>query len=95
LGTGTGAAGGVKPVDIGGLDKLRAEGRALPGTPAAFEKEELRRLFGRVLEDGRLLDREAFELLRIAGVTEYITYLNTSDVCSEWFHELSALRDGN
>jgi hypothetical protein len=95
LGIGTGAVGGVKPVDIEGFDKLRAEGRAPPGTPVALEKEELRRLPGMVFEEGCLLDREeAFELSRIAGVTEYITYMNASDVCFEWFHELPTSRDG-
>lgn len=73
LGIGTGAVGGVKPVGIEGLDKLRAEGRALPGTPAALEKEEPRRLPAVVFEEGCLPDREeAFELLSIAGVTKYI-----------------------
>lgn len=37
LGIGTGALGGVKPVDSDGLDKLRPDGRAPPGTSTALE----------------------------------------------------------
>ena len=94
LGIGIGALGGVKPVDPAGLDKVRPDERAPAGTPPALEKEDLCRLPGRVLEMEGLLDREAFELLRIVGMTEYITYLNALDVCSEWFHEFLALKDG-
>lgn len=65
LGNGTGAVGGDKPVDLGGLDKLRAEGRTPPGT-AMLEKDEL----ADFLVEGGLGDRLAFELLRIAGVTQ-------------------------
>ena len=72
LGNGTGAVlGGVKPVDDpGGLDRVRAEGRAPPGTPAALEKEELCLCISpnRVFEKEGLLDRVTFELLRIAPV---------------------------
>ena len=50
LGIGTGALGGVKPVDPDGLDKVRPDGRGPPGTPAALEKEDLCRLPGRVFE---------------------------------------------
>ncbi len=60
LGIGTGTVGGVKPDDPGGLDKVRADGQAPPGTPAALEKEEPSRLPGIVLEMEGLLDREAF-----------------------------------
>jgi hypothetical protein len=94
LGIGTGALGGVKPVDPGGLDKVRPDGRPPPGTPAVLEKEDLCRLPCRGFEVEGLLDREAIELLRIAGMTEYITYMNASDVCSEWFHEFLTLKDG-
>lgn len=38
LGIGTGPLGGVKPVDPDGLDKLRPDGRASPGTPATIEE---------------------------------------------------------
>jgi hypothetical protein len=94
VGIGTGDLGGVKPVDSGGLDKARPDGRAPPGTPATLEKEDPRRLPGKVFEMEGLLDREAFELLRIAGMTEYITYRNALDECSEWFHEFLILMDG-
>jgi hypothetical protein len=50
LGIGTGAVGEVNPDDPGGFDESRVEGRVSPGTPAALEKEELRRLAGRVFE---------------------------------------------
>jgi hypothetical protein len=93
LGIGTGAFGGVKPLDPDGLDKLRPDGRAPPGTPATLE-EDLCRLPDRVFEMEGLLDRETFELLRIAGMTEYMTYMNALDVCSEWFHEFLTLKDG-
>jgi hypothetical protein len=86
--------GGVKPVDPSGLDKVRPDGRAPPGTPAALEKEDLCRLPGTVFEMEGLLDREAFELLKIAGMTDHITYMNALDVCSEWFHEFLTLKDG-
>jgi hypothetical protein len=94
LGIGTWALGGVKPLIPGGLDKVRPDGRAPPGTPAALEKEGPCRLPGRVFEMEGLLDRETFELLRIAGMTEYITYTSALDVCSERFHEFLALKDG-
>jgi hypothetical protein len=69
LGIGTGDLGGVKQVEAGGLDTVRPDGRAPPGTLAKLEKEDLCRLPGRVFEMEGLLDREAFELLRIAGMT--------------------------
>ena len=71
LGIGTGALGGVKPVDLAGLDKVRPDGRAAAGTLPALEKEDLCRLPGRAFDMEGLLDREAFELLRIASTTEY------------------------
>jgi hypothetical protein len=92
LGIGTGALGGDKLVDPG-LDNARPDGRAPPGTPAVLEKEDLCRLPDRVFELEGLLDREAIELLRIAGMTEYITYANALDVRSEWFHEFLTLKD--
>jgi hypothetical protein len=94
LGIGTGTFGGVKPVDPDGLDMVRPDGRAPPGTPAALEKEDLCRLPGRVFEMEGLLDREAFELLSIAGMTKYITYMNALDVCSESFPEFLTSKDG-
>ena len=62
LGIGTGAVGGVKPVDLGGLDKVRAEG---PAPTAELEIEEpcLCMFPGRVSE-GDLLDRETFRLVK-------------------------------
>jgi hypothetical protein len=66
--------------------------RAPPGTPVALEKDDLCWL--RVFEMEGMLDREAFELLRIVGMTEYITYMNALDVCFEWFHEFLTLKDG-
>jgi hypothetical protein len=92
LGIVTGAWG-VKPVDPSGLDKVRPDGRASPGTPAALEREDLGRLPGRVFEMEGLLDREAFELLRIAGMAKYITYMNALGVCFEWFHEFLTSKD--
>lgn len=64
VGIDTGTLGGVKPVDPGGLDKARPDGRAPPGTPTALEKEDLCRLPGRVFEMEGPLDREAFKLLK-------------------------------
>lgn len=87
-------SGRVKPVDPSGLDKVRPDGRAPPGTPAALEKEDLWRLPGRVFEMEGMLDREAFQLLKMAGMTDHITYMNALDVCSEWFHEFLTLKDG-
>ena len=48
--------------------------RVPPGTPAVLKKEDACRLLGRAFEMEGLLDQEAFELLRIAGMTDYITY---------------------
>ncbi len=95
-GVGTGTVGRVNPDDplAGGLDKVRADGRVPLGTLAALEREELRRLPGRVFEVEGLQDREAFKLLILANVTEYITYMNALDVCSEWLHEFLTLKDG-
>jgi len=90
----TGTSGGVKPVDTGGLDKVRPDRRAPPGTPAVLEEDDLCRLPGRVFEIESLLDREAFGMLKRADVTEYITYMSALDVCSEWFHEFVTLKDG-
>ena len=86
LGIGTEVIGGVKPVDPvdpDGLDKVRPDGRAPPGAPAALEIEDLCRLPGRVFDMEGLLDREAFELLKIASITGYITHMNASDEYSE------------
>jgi hypothetical protein len=93
LGIGTGALGGDKLVGPGGLDNVRPDGRAPPGTPAVLEKEDLCILPDRVFKLEGLLDREAIELLRIVGMTEYITYANALDVRSEWFHEFLTLKD--
>jgi hypothetical protein len=96
-GIGTGAVERVNPDDPGGLDKVRADGRVPPGILAALEKEELCRLPGRVFEVEGLQDREAFQLLILANVTEaaeYITYMNALDVCSERLLELLTLKDG-
>ena len=70
--------------------------RVPPGTPAVLKKEDACRLLGRAFEMEGLLDQEAFELLRIAGMTDYITYwyMNALDVCSEWFHGFLTLKDG-
>ena len=92
-GVGAGAVGRVNPDDPGGLDKVRADGRVPPGTLAALEREELRRLPGRVFEVEGLQDREAFKLLILVNVAEYITYMNALDVCSEWLHEFPTLKD--
>jgi len=94
LGIVTGDLGGVEPIDPSGLDKVRPDGRAPPVTPAELEKDDLCRLPGRVLEMEGLLDREAFELLRIASMTKYGTYMNALGVCSEWFHEFLTLKVG-
>lgn len=88
LGNGTGAVGGLKPVDLDGLDRARAEGRRPPGT------ETLEKELADFLLEGGLGDRLAFKLLRMAGVTNYTTYTNVLGVCSEWFHELLTSRDG-
>ena len=96
LGIDTGAVGGVKPDDLGGLDKVRAERSAPPETPAALEEEELcLRIFpGGEFEERVLLNRETFRVIRMASVTGYIKHTNALDVCSEHFHELLTLRDG-
>jgi hypothetical protein len=71
-------------------EELRAMGTcaglpAPPRTPAIPEKEGLGlgRLPGREFGKEGLLDQEAFELLRIVSITEYITYMNALNVCSE------------
>jgi hypothetical protein len=87
LDIGVGALRGGKPVDPVGIDKVRPDGRAPPGTPAALDKVGLRGVSGRVFPRSR----ETFELLRIAGMTENITYMN---VCPEWFHEFLTLKGG-
>jgi len=76
LDIGIGALGGSKPVDPGGIDKVKPDGRAPPGTPATLDKVGLRRVSGRVFEMEGPRYRETFELLRIAGMTENITYMN-------------------
>jgi hypothetical protein len=81
-----------EPEELRAMEKC-AGLRALPGTPAALEKDDPCRLPGRAFDMEDLLNREAFELLRIAGMTEYITYMNVLDVCSEWFHEFLTLKD--
>ena len=66
LGNDTGAVGGVKPDDLGGLDKVRAEGSAPPETPAALEKEEpcLRIFPGGAFEERHPLDRETLRVIK-------------------------------
>ena len=66
LGSDSGAVGGVKPDDLGGLDKLRAEGSAPPETPAALEKEEpcLRIFPGGAFEERDLLDRGTLRVIK-------------------------------
>ena len=62
LGNDTGAVGGVKPDDLGGLDNVRAEGSAPPETPAALKKESCLRIFpGGVSEES---DRETFRVIK-------------------------------
>ena len=68
--------------------------RAPAETSSTLEREDLCRLPGRVFEIEGRLDREAFQLLTIAGTTEYITYRNALGVCSESFHEFLTLKDG-
>ena len=66
LGNDTGAVGGVKPDDLGGLDRVRAEGSVPPETPAALEKEEpcLRIFPGGAFEERHPLDRETLRVIK-------------------------------
>ena len=68
----------------------RAKGLAM-GTGALGGVKLADRLPSRVFDVGHMPEREAFELLRTAGITENITYMN---VCSEWFHEFLTSKDG-
>ena len=81
-----------EPEELRAMEKC-AGLRAPPGTPAVPEKENLCRLPRRAFEMEDLLNREAFELLRIAGMSEYITHMNALDVCSEWFLGFLTLKD--
>jgi hypothetical protein len=67
LGNDTGAVGGVKPVFPTGLDKERPESRLPLGLPAVLEGEVRCGFPGEVIEDEGLVDREAFEVLRMPG----------------------------